>query len=363
MFSKQVLTWFYLHGRKDLPWQQNPDPYRIWISEIMLQQTRVGTVIPYYKKFVQRFPGIRELADTEVDEILHYWAGLGYYARARNLHKAAQLICEVHQGQFPDNMREMSALPGIGRSTAAAILALSFHQRHAILDGNVKRVLARYFAVEGWPGERKVEAQLWAHADSVLPLSKDEIADYTQAMMDIGATLCTRSHPECLSCPVQKGCKAFRQCRQHELPTAKPSRILPRRMVQVAVVQNDQGAVWLEKRPSAGIWGGLYSFPEFADEASLLQWLDNRCGKRAYRTKVLPVMTHIFSHYRLHMQLKLVQLASQSIGVMEDDAGVWYKTPCEKIGLAAPVRKVLQQAMLSTKEISHDTHGSMCKAE
>ena len=363
MFSKQVLAWFQLHGRKDLPWQQNPDPYRIWVSEIMLQQTRVDTVIPYYQRFIRRFPDVRELADAEVDEILHYWAGLGYYARARNLHKTARQVCEFYQGRFPDDMQEMSALPGIGRSTAAAILALGFHQRHAILDGNVKRVLARYFAVEDWPGERKVEAQLWAHAESLLPISKGQVADYTQAMMDIGATLCTRVNPDCLSCPVQNGCQAFRQHRQHELPTARPSRILPQRKIQVAMVQDVQGAIWLEKRPPAGIWGGLYSFPEFVDDASLLEWLDNRYGELVCKTQALPVMTHTFSHYRLHMHLKLVQLAVQSIGVMEDDAGVWYKAPCEKIGLAAPVRKVLRQAMLNTKESSHDTHGSMCKAE
>ncbi len=359
-FSEQVLAWFDHHGRKDLPWQRKRDPYRIWISEIMLQQTRVDTVIPYYEKFMQRFSSVQELAGAEIDEVLHCWTGLGYYARARNVHKAAQQLCEQHRGKFPEDMDGMTALPGIGRSTAAAILALGFRQRHAILDGNVKRVLARYFAVEGWPGERKVEMQLWAHAESLLP--EHDIADYTQAMMDMGATLCTRTRPGCLLCPVQAGCMAFGQRRQHELPAPRPSRNLPRREVHVALVQNNEDAVWLEKRPPMGIWGGLYSFPEFADEAGLQRWLVKTCKTDIFQMKALPVITHTFSHFRLHMHPTLVHVDSKPIGVMEDAAGVWYKDPDEKIGLAAPVRKALQQITLRTKENSHDAHGSVCEA-
>lgn len=359
-FSEQVLAWFDQHGRKDLPWQRNRDPYRIWISEIMLQQTRVDTVIPYYEKFIRRFSSVQELAGAGIDEVLHCWTGLGYYARARNVHRAAQQLCEQHQGRFPESMDGMTALPGIGRSTAAAILALCFHQRHAILDGNVKRVLARYFAMEGWPGERRVEVQLWTHAESLLP--EHSIADYTQAMMDIGATLCTRTRPGCLLCPVREGCMAFGQRRQHELPAPRPSRTLPRRKVHVALVQNDENAVWLEKRPSTGIWGGLYSFPEFADKAGLHRWLGRTYPAGAFKTTTLPAITHTFSHFRLYMHPTLVRVDGKPIGVMEDAVGVWYKVPGEKIGLAAPVRKALQQVILRTKENSHDAHGSVCEA-
>lgn len=326
----------------------------------MLQQTRVDTVIPYYERFVRRFPNVWKLADAGVDEVLHYWTGLGYYARARNLHKAARQLCELHQGRFPENMKGMTALPGIGRSTAAAILALGFHRRHAILDGNVKRVLARQFAVNGWPGDCKVEARLWAHAESLLP--EHGITDYTQAMMDIGATLCTRTHPACRLCPVQESCMAFGQRRQHELPAPRPTRNLPRRKVHVALVQHDGDAVWLEKRPPRGIWGGLYSFPEFADESGLKRWLDKACGTNVLNLTALPVITHTFSHFRLHMHPTLVQIDNKPVGVMEDNVGVWYKAPNKKIGLAAPVRKALQQILLCTKENSHDAHGSMYKA-
>ena len=359
-FSQQVLAWYSKHGRKDLPWQQDRDSYRIWVSEIMLQQTRVETVIPYYEKFMQRFPTAKKLAAADIDEVLHHWTGLGYYARARNLHKAAKLICKNHQGKFPKNIEEVIALPGIGRSTAAAILALSFHQRHAILDGNVKRVLARFFAVEGWPSERKVEVQLWHHAESLLP--KKAVAKYTQAMMDLGATLCTRSNPTCLLCPIQKNCQAYSQQRQHELPTPKPLRKLPQREVHVALVQNDDNAVWLEKRPPAGIWGGLYSFPEFADERNLQIWLNKNWKIKFSKVQALPTVSHTFSHFRLHMHPKLIRLDKKPIGVMEDDLGVWYKSVRQKVGLATPVKKTLQQVLQRKKEEPHDAHGAMCKA-
>ena len=208
-FSRVVLRWFDVHGRKHLPWQRDKDPYFIWVSEIMLQQTQVKTVIPYFEKFIKRFPTIKALAYADIDEVLHLWAGLGYYARGRNLHKAAIMMIENHHGQFPNNIDDAMTLPGIGKSTASAILALSFEQRHAILDGNVKRVLARHFAVEGYPGLRKVEDELWSHADALMP--KKRIADYTQAMMDLGATLCTRSQPKCSKCPVQLTCQAYIQ--------------------------------------------------------------------------------------------------------------------------------------------------------
>ncbi len=342
-FSDRVLAWFDQHGRKDLPWQRDHDPYRIWVSEIMLQQTRVDTVIPYYEKFMRRFPNVQELAAAGMDEVLHYWTGLGYYARARNMHNAARKLCKQYQGRFPEDMAAVNALPGVGRSTAAAILALGFGQRHAILDGNVKRVLARYFAVEGWPGEAKVEKQLWAHAESLLP--QHRLADYTQAMMDLGATLCTRTRPACLLCPVRRSCLASGKGRQHELPVPRPSRDLPKRDVHIVMVQNKENAVWLEKRPSAGIWGGLYSFPEFEEEADVQKWLNETYRTDNLATRTLPVITHTFSHFRLYMHPTVVQIDHNPIGVMEDDAGVWYKATGEKIGLAAPVSKALQQVI------------------
>ena len=248
-FSAKVLAWYDDHGRKDLPWQKDQDPYRIWVSEIMLQQTRVETVIPYYKAFMQRFPTIKELARADIDEVLHHWTGLGYYARARNLHKAAQHITQQHESNFPNELDDVIALSGIGRSTAGAILALSFNQTHAILDGNVKRVLTRYFGVEGWPGKREVEHLLWQYAEALLP--EEKIADYTQAMMDLGATLCVRSNPMCKDCPVQSNCMAYEQKRQHELPTPKPAKNIPQRDVVMAIIQyKKDDSIWLEKTPT-----------------------------------------------------------------------------------------------------------------
>ncbi len=358
-FSQQVLTWYDKHGRKDLPWQKDRNEYRVWVSEIMLQQTRVESVIPYYEKFMQRFPTVKKLADANEDEVLHHWTGLGYYARARNLHKAAQILCQEHKQVFPQLLEEVIALPGIGRSTAAAILALSRNLPYAILDGNVKRVLARVYAVEGWPGNKKIEQQLWQHAEAILPDQK--FAEYTQAMMDLGATLCTRSKPSCIRCPVQTHCIAYDQQRQHELPTPKPSKKLPQREVIVSIVQDtsDQ-SIWLEKRPSTGIWGGLYSFPEFENSSQLKGWL-GQMHEKCIHTQDLPAIQHTFSHFRLLMHPKLVQIDNKPNGVMEDDLGVWYKKADQKIGLAAPVKKVLAQVMKQQKETPHGAHGAMCQ--
>ena len=360
-FSQQVLSWFDVHGRKNLPWQLDRDAYKIWVSEIMLQQTRVETVIPYYANFMQYFPTVKKLATANTDEVLHLWTGLGYYARARNLHKAAKKICERHDGTFPKNIDDVMALPGIGRSTAAAILALSFDQAHAILDGNVKRVLARYFAVQGWPGKREVELQLWQYADALLPPQR--FAEYTQAMMDLGATLCTRSNPSCSICPVQGSCEANVQQRQSELPTPKPSKKIPQRNVVMAIIQDsDDDSIWLEKRPPAGIWGGLYSFPEFEDTTKLDIWLNQRYKNCSPSFQSLPVISHTFSHFRLHMHLRLIQINKRPNGVMEDNLGVWYKLTDQKIGLATPVKKALEQVLNYNKEQAHDAHGAMCEA-
>ncbi len=343
-FSQNVLRWFDQHGRKNLPWQRDHDAYKVWVSEIMLQQTRVETVIPYFETFMHHFPNVEVLAKSNVDEVLHYWTGLGYYARARNLHKAAQQICKIHEGKFPIEMDQVMDLPGIGRSTAAAVLALSFDQPHAILDGNVKRVLARYFAVEGWPGMRKVEQKLWQYAESLLPAKSH--AKYTQAMMDLGATLCTRSNPKCNDCPIQNGCLAYAQQRQSEFPTPKPSKKIPQREVVVAIIQNNEDdSIWLEKRPPTGIWGGLYSFPEFENTEKYEDWLNKQIKHSTHECQTLPVISHTFSHFRLHMHPKLIQICKKPNGVMEDDLGVWYKLTDQKIGLAAPVKKALEQVL------------------
>ena len=359
-FSHDVLKWFDVHGRKNLPWQRDKNPYFIWVSEIMLQQTQVKTVIPYFEKFIKRFPTIEELACANIDEVLHYWTGLGYYARCRNLHKAAINIVKKHHGQFPNDIDEALALPGIGKSTASAILALSFQQPYAILDGNVKRVLARYFAVEGWPGLRKVENELWSYAYDLLP--KKRIADYTQAMMDLGATLCIRSQPKCAQCPIKSTCKGYKQHRQYELPTTKPNKTLPVRSKVIAVIQNVNHAVWLEKRPDVGIWGGLYSFPEFTDERLLMEWLSYTFKVSHFEIAAIEPVTHTFSHFKLHLYPKHIQLNYTPIGVMEADHGVWYKLNKQKIGLAAPVKQTLQKLYQQKKESDHDTHGEMCEA-
>jgi A/G-specific adenine glycosylase len=261
-FAERVLAWYDIHGRKHLPWQQDITPYKVWVSEIMLQQTQVTTVIPYFERFMQSFPSVVELANAAQDDVLHHWTGLGYYARARNLHKAAKQIVEVHGGTFPDNIDDVIALPGIGRSTAGAVLSISRNQRHPILDGNVKRVLARYYAIGGWPGQKAVENALWEVAEKNTPEKRS--ANYTQVMMDLGAMVCTRSKPKCDECPLQHDCLAYAQGAQTEFPGKKPKKAIPERST-LLIVPLFQQQVYLEQRPSSGLWGGLYGFIEAQD--------------------------------------------------------------------------------------------------
>lgn len=267
IFSKQLLTWFDLYGRKDLPWQQQPTPYHVWLSEIMLQQTQVSTVIPYYQRFTENFNSINALANAAVDDVLALWTGLGYYARARNLNKAAIIMAQQHHGEMPNNIDDLIALPGIGRSTAGAIMSLAHQQKFAILDGNVKRVLARFFAIEGWPGKKDIENQLWQKAELLLP--RQRIANYIQAQMDLGASVCTRSKPKCDLCPLTSGCIAFKQGNPKDYPTSKPNKVIPRRQTHWLIAQNSTGEILLEQRPQQGIWGGLWSFPEVEDKGDL----------------------------------------------------------------------------------------------
>ena len=337
-FSARLLAWHVRHGRHDLPWQKRTTPYRVWVSEIMLQQTQVATVIPFYRRFMQRFPTLQSLADAPQDEVLHLWTGLGYYARARNLQEAAQLIRDEHGGRFPRDMESVQALPGIGRSTAGAILAISSGQRHPILDGNVKRVLARHGAIPGWPGEKRVEEKLWMLAERHTPKAK--VADYTQAIMDLGATLCTRSSPRCGECPVAADCLARKAGKQASFPAPKPRKALPVRRTRMLMLVVD-GAVLLEKRPPAGIWGGLWGFPEVATGADVAAWCRERFGARPRSVKAHEALRHTFSHFHLDIEPWEVRL-SAAAAVADLGASRWQalgETP--KLGLAAPVKRLL----------------------
>ena len=351
-FAERVLTWFDQSGRKDLPWQQNITPYRVWISEIMLQQTQVNTVIPYFLKFMDTFPDVISLANADQDHVLKHWSGLGYYARARNLHKAAQMIRDEYGGYFPEEIDQVIALPGIGKSTAGAILSIACQQTHAILDGNVKRVLARYYMVNGWTGSAKVQKQLWEYAESLLPSPQlKRIADYTQAMMDLGATICTRGKPKCEFCPLHNDCKALALGKTQEYPQAKPKKVLPERSTLMLILQNTQGEIMLQKRPATGIWGGLWSFPQFEHTDQANEWLQNQFNIPMDSYQKLPKLTHTFSHFRLIIQAYLLRIESQQQGIMEADAQLWYNINTEfNGGLAAPITTLLKTLKKGTTQ-------------
>jgi A/G-specific adenine glycosylase len=339
-FSERLLEWFDVEGRNDLPWQRNKDPYAIWVSEIMLQQTQVQTVIPYFERFLQRFPDVIALANADRDEVLHHWSGLGYYARARNLHQAAIHVRDERGGEFPTDLDALMSLPGIGRSTAGAILSLAHEQRHPILDGNVKRVLARHRAVEGWPGKAAVGKRLWQLADEFTP--HERVGDYTQAIMDLGATLCTRSRPSCERCPVRADCEARSSDTVENYPGRKPKKDKPLR--QTTMLLASQGRhVLLERRPEAGIWGGLWSLPELGD-LSVEDWCSERLATAATMTDTWPLLRHSFSHFDLDIQPIVVRVESPLSKVADGDGTTWYQvddTPPG--GMAAPVKKLLQQ--------------------
>jgi len=340
IFSEQLLCWFDQHGRKDLPWQQNKDPYRVWVSEIMLQQTQVSTVIPYFQRFMARFPDISSLAEAPLDDVLQQWTGLGYYARARNLHRSAQLVCTEHGGVFPDTQEQLMALPGIGRSTAGAICAIALDKRAAILDGNVKRVLARYHGIDGWPGQPSVARQLWEWAEQHTPAQR--FGDYTQAIMDLGATLCTRSKPACSQCPLSEECKALADGTPTRYPGKKPHRQQPVRQCLFLVIQNPAGEVLLQQRPASGLWGGLWVFPQ-CDHKDEIEQTCNSLGYRATDWELLPGRRHSFSHYHLDYQPALITVRPQQ-QVMDTSALVWYNPQSTlAVGTAQPVRQLLQE--------------------
>ena len=319
-FSARLLAWHDDSGRKDLPWQKQISAYRVWVSEIMLQQTQVSTVIPYFERFMQRFPTLRALAEAPLDDVLHYWSGLGYYARARNLHKAAGMIRDQHGGRFPHKFDQVQALPGIGRSTAGAILALVYHQHHPILDGNVKRVLARHQLIEGWPGDVKVASCLWQAAETLTPAHR--VAAYTQAIMDLGALICTRRNPACTECPINHDCKAKREGRQDELPTPRQRKRLPLHETTMIMVCNLHGDVLLQRRPPVGIWGGLLSFPEVEDTAKAYQWCEAKFGTHPLETVTWSPLMHTFSHYTLRITPLKMVIENSTNRVMEGDSEV-----------------------------------------
>ena len=337
-FQKQVLSWFEKHGRKHLPWQQNITPYKVWLSEIMLQQTQVKTVIPYFKTFIHHFPTIDKLAAAPIDNILHLWTGLGYYARARNLHKCATVIRDNYNSKFPDNVEELTQLPGIGRSTAGAIISLSMNKAAAILDGNVKRVLARCFCIEGYPGEAKTQKYLWQLAENYTPVK--QTAKYTQAMMDLGAMVCTRTKPTCDSCPLQKHCQAYAQKRITEFPYKKIKKDLPIRSTNLIIIKNDKNELFLTQRPPAGIWGGLWSFPECQKANQIDKIAKQQFGFNIKSKQTLKPFRHTFSHYHLDITPILVTVSFNKQQIMEKQPAIWYKN--QKVGLPQPIKKLIR---------------------
>lgn len=340
-FADRVLEWAQHSGRHNLPWQKQRCAYRVWVSEVMLQQTQVDTVIPYFEKFMHAFPDIASLASAEQDYVLHHWSGLGYYARARNLHKAAQIITDQYDGKFPVDIEHVMALPGVGRSTAGAILSLSFNQRHAILDGNVKRVLARHTGTYGYPGKGRVEKTLWQYAEQHTP-EKDNAA-YTQAMMDLGALLCTRRHADCESCPIQQDCFAYQTHEQSNLPTKKPRKDHPEKEVVMLVVKSPEQGLLMQRRPNSGIWGGLLSFPEFETTLSAVEWFQDQFNQNGEDYSEHAQIKHVFSHYSLNINPISLQLDAPSYRVMEQDEWVWYKVRNTMAGVSAPVNELLKQ--------------------
>ena len=335
-FADRLSAWQERHGRRNLPWQGGRDPYRIWVSEIMLQQTQVAAVIPYYRRFLARFPNLVALARAEEDEVLGLWAGLGYYARARNLHRAAQTIERDYAGVFPTQIEAVLALPGVGRSTAAAICVFAYGARAAILDGNVKRVLARHFGVDGFPGERSVGDALWQLSESLLPARR--IETYTQGLMDLGALVCVRANPRCGECPLRDTCVALRERRTGVLPAPRPARVLPQRQTSMLVLLS-QGELLLEKRPAPGIWGGLWCFPE-VDGARLQEECLARFGFAVNAPRRLDDFEHGFTHFRLRITPVLANVERRP--GLSEPGRLWLALEDARgAAIPVPVRRIL----------------------
>ncbi len=341
-FARKLIDWHAIHGRHDLPWQDRATPYTIWVAEVMLQQTQVATVAPYYERFMRRFPTLAELAAAPLDDVLGLWAGLGYYARGRNLHRSARIVVKEWEGRLPDSFDGLLSLPGIGRSTAGAILAQAHGRRYAILDGNVKRVLARYHAVKGWPGEAAVERALWEYAESHTPT--DKAAAYTQAIMDLGATVCTRRRPSCTKCPVVRDCAARRAGIEDRLPVPRPKRNRPRKSAIVLVVIGPGGRVLLERRPEQGVWGGLYSFPELPDGEKAELWCARKLGARVSSVEAWEPVLHSLTHVDLVLAPQQVWLAGSPNMVGDDWDRIWHDpATAPVVGVAAPIAAALRR--------------------
>ena len=336
-FAKRLIDWQHSHGRRDLPWQQSSDPYRVWLAEIMLQQTQVATVIGYYTRFLERFRNLEELAAAPVEDVMALWSGLGYYARARNLHAAARAVMLQHGGQFPRDPAALARLPGIGRSTANAIAVFCFGVRAPILDGNVKRLLCRYLGIHGWPGTSGAESRLWQEAAALLPTR--QVATYIQAQMDMGATLCTRHQPRCTTCPVADHCVAHLEHRVAELPTPRPKKTLSERAVTLLILRAEN-CVLLETRPPAGIWGGLLSLPELPEGAEVTTFCATRLGVRVGAVLPAPTFTHAFTHFRLRIQ-PLLCMATAQPQLAEPHLRWIGMDALAQAALPAPVRSIL----------------------
>ena len=340
-FANRLITWQRVHGRNDLPWQNTRDAYRIWLSEIMLQQTQVTTVLPYYARFLERFPDVLSLAQAPDDDVMAYWAGLGYYSRARNLHRAAQQVVNQHGGHFPPSVDLLVALPGVGRSTAAAIAAFAYDVIAPILDGNVKRVLARHAAVEGFPGVSAVEKKLWFEAETRLPTSAKDMVAYTQGLMDLGATICVRSDPRCLLCPIAADCAARISGRADEIPAARPSKVVPHRAQRYLLLTHaDQ--ILLVKRPAPGIWGGLWCLPEIGDDEDAEVAAHIRHGASgANHAVMLPPIAHAFTHFRLTLNIAHLSADFVEPSAMQPGAMWIARSELAKAALPKPISRLL----------------------
>ena len=348
-FARQLLKWHDKNGRKDLPWQHKIDPYRVWVSEIMLQQTQVTTVIDYYNRFMQRFTTVEDLAAAPLDEVLHHWTGLGYYARARNLHKTANMIIAEHSGKFPEQQTALEGLPGIGRSTAGAIRAIAMNQHAAILDGNVKRVLTRFHTIAGYPGATEVTRKLWAVAEEHTPVQRT--GNYTQAIMDLGAMVCTRRAPRCEKCPVSSRCQALTDDQVSRYPEPKAKKAKPERSARFFVTSLPNGATLLEQRPLQGLWGGLWNPPERSANTATDAFLEEIGATRDQLSNEVfaAPFRHTFTHFHLQVEPVYLQLSSAPLTIADTDAKRWVhpdemQNANEKIGLSAVAVRLLSEA-------------------
>ena len=337
--SPALLKWFNAHGRHDLPWKKQPTPYYVWVSEIMLQQTQVATVIPYFDRFIQAFPTVHALANTDIDTVLSHWSGLGYYARGRNLHRAAKIICQQHDGKIPPDKEKILALPGIGKSTAHAIMAIAFKQRYAILESNVKRVLSRFYAISGDPKQTITLKKLWQLAQDNTPAKN--VDAYTQAIMDLGATICKKSKPKCTICPIAYACIAKKQQAQHQYPTATAKKSRPLRKTIFMILQKKSGEILLQKRPPSGVWGGLWSFPECPHDSDIQHYLSATIGTNATITKKMPLIKHTLTHFTLQIApVRLIVKNYSQIADIQDQQ--WHLLEnALKLGLPTPVKNLL----------------------